>query len=243
MALNNFKVPTSRLDEGQWFKIAGVDWLVRGLNQERKIKLQNLMKIKRKSAIDGVHAFNEFVFKELVKDWSGLTEDRLQTKTKNGTQYVVNDKLNKESEWFDVCDIRFHLKRITSNDVAEISACSNEDAKSRKLIQTMILDWEEMKLNDTDVECIPFSKKARLDIFTNEDYCPVLEMLEEIAYNPLRFLEKTSDKNIKYSEKALDEYFISADKNELANEIYACSLEKDEYRQELIEKDVELAKK
>ena len=243
MALNSLKVSVSRLEEGQWFNIAGIDWLVRGLNQELKERLNNIQKVKRKNASEDLAAFNSFVFKELVKDFSGLTEEKLQSLSKNGTQYVVNDTLNKTSGWFTVEDIRFELKRMTSLDVAEISKCSTNAAKTRKIVQLMIKDWENLKYDDEDVEFVEFSKKTSLDIFCNEEYRPVLEALQEIAYNPIRFVDVVSDEEITYSEAVVDSLLVNSDKNELATEIFTQSLDKDSYRADLIEKDIEMAKK
>lgn len=243
MALNKLKLPVSRLDEGQWFKVAGIDFFVRGMSQERKTKLNNIYGVKRKGAMETMDAINEFVFSDLVKGWANLTEEKLQQKSKDGVQYVVSDKLNKESEWFELEGIKFHITRITAKDVEEIRGLGNEDAKKRKTISKMILDWEGFKFDENDEDEVAFSKKVALDIFMDEDNAPALEALKKYAYNPLEFQENVSDKAINYSQKAVDDYFLNVDTNNLSAEILALAYDEDAYRQELIEKDIDLAKK
>lgn len=234
MALNNFKVEIKRLDEGQWFTIDSMEFLIRGLNKNLSYKLQKCFE--KKKTYDRIGALNEFVFSNLVADWRKVSKDKFQQK-------VVSDELHKESAWLEVGDINFHLKRLTLKDDQDIMDCTTDDAKQRRRIQLMILDWENLKFSDDDEEATPFSKKTALEIFMNEEYREVYKLLNEFATDTSNFQENVDGKEIKFSKENVEKFFINVDRNDLTNDILKCSGDTKSFQDDLIEKDIDLAKK
>ncbi len=236
MALQDLKIDLERLEEGQWFKINGMSFRIKGMNKDLTNRFQKIYAKHRNKPALQLKAINEFVFSEMVLDWKDVTELKLQ-------ECIVSNVLHKDSEWFEIADINFLLKRSTNELEQEIKDCTNEDAKQRRRVSKTILDWENMKEKDDDKDCIPFSKKKSVELFTDERFRVFYKGLTKLAEDMDNFKEDVSQDEIAFSKENVEKYILSADKNILTNSVIECSNDETSYRDELILEDVETAKK
>lgn len=234
MALNDLKVPLNRLEEGQWFTVGDMEFLVKGMTKSLNIKLQKAFS--KKDTIDKIKAINEFVFNDLVTDWRGVTKLKLQ-------EHVICDELYKDTVWYEIADIKFNIARLTSKVAQEISKCTNVDAKQRKTISAILVDWEDFKYNEDDKETVPFSKKLALEIFGDEQYRDFYRILREKAEDYPRYVESVDDNEIKFSKANIEKYFIDVDANDITNQLLSMANDDEAYRQDIINKEIEQIKK
>lgn len=235
MALNKFRVDLTKQDEGTWMSFGGMRFLVKASDESFNNRLQKALSNARSSAIDNMSLYHKLVWQNLVLNWEDVTTSKVQA-------YVVSDEFNTSDEWHELDDMQFHLKRM-SPEIAESINKGTIHAKARKFINQCLLGWENVKINDDDPECIPYTKQAALDIFSDPVYTDALTALINASTNTGKYMANIKDKEIKFSADNVEQYMINCDSNEITTDILTHANDNENYREELIKADVETAKK
>lgn len=234
MALNSLKISTKASTEGQWLDVGTMRFRVKRANSNVAEKIRQF---KSKNIAEDTATLNKFVFNELVTDWEGVTESKLQN-------YIISDNFYDNEGVFDVAGISFKMKRVTLKDLVEIGSVQAGNAKTRKSIRTLILGWENFKFSDDDKECVPYSPTVALDILGQEEWAEALSQILDLSYDPsLYTLSELSDDEIKFSEIAVHKYFVDTFKNDITERVIAFSRSNENFFEEEVKENVKIVKK
>lgn len=234
MALNSLKISSSASNEGQWLDIGTMSFRVKRANANIAEKIRQF---KSKNIAEDSAALNKFVFSELVTDWKGVTESKLQN-------YIISNQFYDSEGWFDVAGIQFKMKRATLQDFVDIQSVQAGNAKTRKSIRTLILGWENFKFSDDDKECVEYTPSVASDILGKEEWAEALSQILDNSYDSsLYALSGLSDEEIGYNHFSVQKYFVDVDKNDITERVIQFSRTNENFFEEEVKENVKAVKK
>lgn len=234
MPISNHLVDLNAAEEGSELIIANMRFKVKRTNENVANKISQL-RSENGDIASKTRAIAKLVFKELVASWEGVSMSSLQG-------WITSPDFYHDEAWCKLDDMRFKVKRVSLDDVADFSKTTNDRASINKFINSCVRDWENVRMNEGDPE-IQYSKSQAVELLGKPQCEIIIKHLQEFAYSKSNFALDISDKDIPYTEMNILKYMVNVDNNDLLNKITNFASNVENFRQEQISEDIETAKK
>jgi len=234
MALNKFKVDLDKQDDGSWMSFGGMRFKVKATTDAINNKINKALANEKNSTAEKIQEYNRIVWNDLVTGWEKVSTVKLQS-------YIVSEEFHNDEHWHEIDDMQFLLKRVNSSIAKDIERGTTH-AKTRKFITKCLKDWRNVRL-DENSDVIEYSPSEALNIFSDPEYSDAVKEFVNNAINHEKYLANIKDADIKYSEANVKKYMVEVDVNDITQYIRAFANDNENYRADLIESDIETAKK